>query len=132
MLAFRIVAAQNFLMSVRCSPEILPGKRYWLPEFSWRMLATRLAAGALSGRCSVRRCLVWWEGLIQTPRFRSKSLPLLVRERVDVAQEFASVEKVPLHSYAPQFDVNCYSTWRAVLCMSRISAVSSRRRARYA
>src|SRR5829696_7082388 len=73
MLAFRIAAAQNFLMSVRCSPATLPGKRYWLPEFSWRMLATRLAAGALSGRCSVRLCLVWWEGLIQTPRFRSKS-----------------------------------------------------------
>src|SRR5215207_5648598 len=73
MLAFLIAAAQNFLMSVRCSPATLPGKRYWLPELSWRMLATRLAAGALSGRCSVRLCLVWWEGLIQTPRFRSKS-----------------------------------------------------------
>src|SRR5215216_137564 len=67
----------------RCSPELLDvgqvlarqiaRKRYWLPEFSWRMLGTRLAAGALSGRCSVRLCLVWWEGLIQTPRFRSKS-----------------------------------------------------------
>ena len=34
------------------------------------MPATRLAAGALRGRCSVRRCLVWWEGLIQTPRPR--------------------------------------------------------------
>ena len=45
----------------------MPGKRYWFPEFSRRMLATRLAAGALSGRCSVRLCLVWWEGLIRTP-----------------------------------------------------------------
>jgi hypothetical protein len=30
---------------------------------------------------------------------------LLVRERVDVAQEFATGEKVPLHSYAPKFRV---------------------------
>jgi hypothetical protein len=48
---------------------------------------------------------------------------------VDVAQEFATVEKVPLHSYAPKFGVKHYSTCRAVFCMRRIRAVSPRRRA---